>query len=1053
MKELPKKYDHRETEKRWQQAWEADGVYHWDESQPRENTFVIDTPPPTVSGLLHMGHIYSYTQADYIARYQRMSGKTVFYPMGFDDNGLPTERLVEKTKKVRATDMSREEFIKLCEGVSEEARADFRALFKTTALSVDWRQEYHTISEESRKISQLSFLDLFHKGYAYRKLQPMLWDPVDQTAIAQAEVVDKEIDSHFNDILFEVLAEDTKPDTGGDGSEKPSPSGRWLGEGNYVHPPKELVEKARSLRKNATDVEQLLWSLLRDRQLAGHKFRRQHPIGDYVADFFCHEANLVVELDGGQHNEEKQKQKDIKRTAFLESQGLRVIRFWNNEVLQNTEGVMETILQALTPALSQREREFITIGTTRPELIPACVAIFYHPDDKRYRHLKGKYAITPLFGVRVPIMEDDTVEMEKGTGIMMCCTFGDEADIDKWQRHDLPTRVVLNKYGKMDFASCFPQDSDGASDPDSPALPQTGSFIESLSGLKSTKAREKILELLKEAGLLVKQEKITHAVKCAERSGAPLELLPTQQWFVKVLDKKEQLKEKAAQCNWYPQWMKTRIDQWIDGLNWDWCISRQRYFGVPFPVWYSRRDGEKGRILIAEPDQLPANPLVDLPKGYMRDEVEAETDVMDTWATSSISPQLSSKGIASSPLPVGEGGALAPGEGRGLAQGKTLTPTLSQGEREYAAPVQGESYVLDYDRHQKLFPADLRPQAHEIIRTWAFYTIVKAYLHGNTIPWKNLMISGWCLAEDKSKMSKSKGNVITPIDLIEEYSADVVRYWSSTSKLGTDTAFSRDLLKIGKKLVTKLWNATKFAAIHLDKIPDAPQTALEDVRSGRISETLDLWILTRLNRAIGKSTESFEKFEYSDARAAAEDFFWNDFCDNYLELVKRRVYDEDGDSRQGQLSAAYTIYHCLDGILRLFAPILPHITEELWSHIFEDKFSTSGSVHARGNWPDAKDYPLDENAETAGISTVAILEMIRKAKSEKGVSIKYPLEKVIVAAQENASPIAASAQSDLRGAGNIASLEWRNSTEGDEISGEGSPFMLTITFSAESDVA
>ncbi|MDG1286167.1 MAG: valine--tRNA ligase [Rickettsiales bacterium] len=823
MKTLPQKYDTAATEKRWQEHWLEAGTYNWDESAPRDETFVIDTPPPTVSGHLHMGHVFSYTQADFVARWQRMNGKTVFYPMGFDDNGLPTERLVEKATKKRAVDFaSREEFIEACMGVSDESRKAYRALFQSTALSVDWNQEYHTVSKDSRKMSQLSFLDLFQKGHVTRKLEPMLWDPIDQTAIAQAEVEDKELPSHFCDIYFGVEGSDEK----------------------------------------------------------------------------------------------------------------------------------------------------LTIATTRPELIPACVGIFYHPEDTRYQHLKDKVAITPLFGVKVPILEDDSVEIDKGTGIMMCCTFGDEADIEKWRKHNLELKLILNKYGKIEF--------EGAP--------------EWMANKKAKMAREEIIKQLDEAGVLVESKPITHAVKCAERSGAPLEILPTPQWFVSVMDKKEALKAKSAECNWHPEWMSKRMDQWIDGLSWDWCISRQRYFGVPFPIWYSNRASEEGKVLIASADQLPCNPLVDLPEGYSRDEVDADVDVMDTWATSSISPQLSSKAI---------------------------TPELA----------------IDAERHSKLFPADLRPQAHEIIRTWAFYTVVKAHLHGDTIPWKNLMISGWCLAEDKTKMSKSKGNVVTPIALIEEHGSDVVRYWASTSKLGQDTAFSRDLLKIGKKLVNKLWNATKFAAIHLEKLEGEP---------GEVTETLDKWIISRLHHATEKATAEFEIYEYASALRAIEDFFWNDFCDNYLELVKKRAYDEAGENRDGQMSAVYTIHQCLDGILRLFAPIVPHVTEELWSHIFDAKAQAMGSIHARGNWPKASDYLLDEAAEVEGIAVVDLLEAVRKAKSEKGVSIKWPITQATISAD-----LSDSAKADLAGAGNIALI---TQGEGDTKT-ESEQHSLSLEFAAESDAA
>ena len=1004
MAALEGNYNHKTREKHWQQHWLDAGTYHWDESESRANTYVIDTPPPTVSGTLHMGHIFSYTQADFIARFQRMNGKTVFYPMGFDDNGLPTERLVEKVKKVRATDMSREAFIELCQGVAEEARIEFRTLFSSTALSVDWRQEYSTISVDSRRISQMSFLDLFKKERAYRKLQPMLWDPVDQTAIAQAEVEDKELPSHFSDILFEVASE-------------PSSSGRGQGEG-YAYNSEEMLEFARELRKNSTDVEKIMWQFLRGRQLLGVKFRRQHPIESYVVDFLSHEAKLIIELDGGQHNEEAELKRDAKRTEFFESKGFKVLRFWNNQVLENFEGVAQTIYNALTShsaltlTLSQREREFIVIGTTRPEMIPACVAIFYHPDDARYQHLKGKFAITPLFGVRVPILEDDTVEPEKGTGIMMCCTFGDEKDIEKWRKHELKTRIILNKYGRLDFhcddiennTDCFSIDFDASNSRGYSGelfqFPECGNqFLNQLhkkkvsnADVKNLGARETILHMLAQSGDLVESKPIVHAVKCAERSGAPLEILPTQQWFVKLLDQKEQLKAKAAECNWHPEYMKIRMDQWIDGLSWDWCISRQRYFGVPFPVWYSKRAGEEGKILIADADQLPVNPLVDLPKGYARDEVEAEADVMDTWATSSVSPQLSSKGISS-------------------------------------------EFAVDAKRHTQLFPADLRPQAHEIIRTWAFYTLVKAHLHEDSIPWKNLMISGWCLAADKTKMSKSKGNVVTPVALIEEKGTDAVRYWASTSRLGCDTAFSEDLLKIGNKLVNKIWNASKFASMQLAHLKGTPTTATADINAGIITETLDKWIISRLHKAIAKATVNFSEYEYCDARVAAEDFFWNDFCDNYLELVKARAYGQFGEA--AQQSACTTIYHCLDAILRLFAPFVPHITEEVFSVMFEEKCAASGSLHARGMWAKADDYTLDDVAEKTGIATVVLLELVRKAKSERNVSIKVPLAQMVVshAADVDADVWAAlpSVADDLKSATSALELVFAVDEAADEI--------------------
>ena len=460
--------------------------------------------------------------------------------------------------------------------------------------------------------------------------------------------------------------------------------------------------------------------------------------------------------------------------------------------------------------------------------------------------------------------------------------------------------------------------------------------------------------------------------------------------------------------------MKIKLDSWTNGVALDWCISRQRYFGVPFPVWYllecENYDENRGsgtyigrKIEVAHPDDLPVNPLVDLPRGYELIKkngagdffakeiatgkifgIKGDKDVMDTWATSSVSPQLSSHGI---------NGELGAG-----------------------------NELIDNERHKKLFPADLRPQAHEIIRTWAFYTIVKAYLHENTIPWKDLMISGWCLAEDKTKMSKSKGNVVTPVTMIEEKGSDVVRYWASTSRLGSDTAYSEDVLKVGKKLINKLWNATKFASIQMEGIAFPTQTANELVADGIITESLDKWVISRLNKTIKKATQEFDKYEYCIARMAIEDFFWNDFCDNYLELAKTRAYGEGDITAEASNSAKYTLYYCIDAILKLFAPFTPHICDTLYSHIFEEDFAENKSVNARGMWCHAENYPVDEEAEQAGILCVEVLEEIRKAKSEAAVSIKYPVEKLIL--PEDKKSLLMPVLDDLKNAGSVESIEW-----------------------------
>lgn len=796
MKTLSAKYNHKEIEAKWQKIWHEQGTYHWDENMPREKTFVIDTPPPTVSGMLHMGHVFSYTQADFVARFQRMQGKTVFYPIGFDDNGLPTERLVEKAKKVKASSMQRSEFITLCREVVFDAEEEFRKLFKSIALSVDWRQEYQTISDNSIAISQMSFLDLADKDRAYRKLQPTLWDPVDATALAQAEVIDIELQSQMNEIIFNT----------------------------------ELGEE-------------------------------------------------------------------------------------------------------------------IIIATTRPELLAACVAVFYHPDDNRYSHLADKNAITPLFSVKVPILPDSKVDIEKGTGLVMCCTFGDNTDIEWWREHKLPTRVILNKYGKIDYL-----DQLGSANWQTVDLEQAKQNISEIIGLKVSTARDKILNLLALDRKLLKQTQITHNVRCAERSGAPLEILVTAQWFIKLLDIKQELLAQSSKCNWYPSHMKVRLDSWIEGLKWDWCISRQRFFGVPFPVWYSKRAGEVGKVLLACPEDLPVNPLVDLPQGYNRDEVEADLDVMDTWATSSVTPQLCSMAI-------------------------------------------NKKYALDYTKHQKLFPADLRPQAHEIIRIWAFYTIVKSYLHQNSIPWKNLMISGWCLDANKEKMSKSKGNVVTPVNLIEEKGADIVRYWASNSKLGADISYSEDVFKLGQKLINKIWNAAKFTQLQLQNLHVKPTALLSDFNSGLIFKPIDLWLLSKLKLTLDKATEEFYKFEYCNARIVVEDFFWNNFCDSYIEIVKARAYNENHADHKGQNSALITMYYCLNTLLHLFAPYLPHLCEEIYAAIY-NKESLVTSV---GTWPKTSEFIYDEESVRLGDGLCSILEEIRKIKANRQISISAPITKIIIA--------------------------------------------------------
>ena len=789
MAEFPKKYKFNESEKKWQNFWQEQGVYSWDKNESRENTYVVDTPPPTVSGHLHIGHVYSYTHTDFIVRFQRMKGMNVFYPMGFDDNGLPTERLVEKKRQVKASNMNCEEFIAICKDVVEAEEKKFQELFTSIALSVDWNIEYRTISDTSCKISQMSFLDLIQKGEIYRDSQPMLWDPVDQTALAQADIEDKEQTTFMNDIQF--ITDDGKP---------------------------------------------------------------------------------------------------------------------------------------------------IIIATTRPELLPACVSVFFHPDDNRYKDLEGKFAISPLFDVKVPLLADDMVDPEKGTGLVMCCTFGDQTDIQWWRKHKLPTKIIFTKWGTIDHIEFDQNCSD---------IAKAQAFASQIEGLKIKDAREKIIDLLKNEGLLLEQTEKTQTVKCAERSGAPLEILTTPQWFIKSVEHKDAILQKSNELKWYPESMKIKLDSWTQGVALDWCISRQRYFGVPFPVWYSKRPGEECRVLLASVDQLPVDPLRSMPAGYAPDEVEPDRDFMDTWSTSSVSPQLSSHGIAN-------------------------------------------GFMVNEERHNKLFPADLRPQAHEILRTWAYYTMLKSHLHQNTLPWKNIMISGWCLAADKSKMSKSKGNIVAPEVILEQYGADVVRYWSSSSKLGCDTAYSEDVVKNGKRLVNKLWNAAKFVSLAFDKIPDSyKELSLEQVKE-KITAVFDKYFISKLSELVEDVSSEYEKYEYSTAMHKTESFFWSLFCDNYLEITKTRAYDENNNDPDGALSARLTLYHTLKTLLQLFAPVMPHITEEIYQILYSDK-----SIHTRGNWPKLN-IKFDEVKVKQSENLLSILDLVRKIKAQDNLSIKAPIEYIEV---------------------------------------------------------
>ena len=751
-----KDYDHKESEKKWKEYWEKNKIYKFNQNS-KKPIYSIDTPPPTVSGKMHMGHAFSYSQQDFIVRFHRMNQKNIFYPFGTDDNGLPTERLIEKEKSVKAQKLKREEFIKLCLDYLEKHLPIFIQDWKDLGISCDWDIYYSTINEHSRRISQRSFIELYNQGREYRKKTPFMWCPECQTAIAQVELKDKETESEFVYISFDT-----------------------------------------SLNKQ------------------------------------------------------------------------------------------------------------ITIATTRPELMPACVAIHIHPEDKRYKEFIGKKAKIPFSNREVEIYSNKDVDMNFGSGAVYHCTFGDMDDAEWIQKFNIKPIEVMNKDGTFNELA--------------------GKY----KGLKSKEARKKIIEDLKKEGRIKKIEPITHIVNVHERCETEIEILMTEQWFIKYLDLKEEFLKSGKQLNWYPKHFISRYENWIKGLKWDWCISRQRYFGIPFPVWYCEKCK---KIKLAEIKDLPVDPLVDKPKTKCscgNNTFTPEKDVLDTWATSSLTPQLAIE------------------------------------------------LIKDKSLQKKLFPMSLRPQAHDIITFWLFNTLVKSQLHYKKNPWKDVSISGWALDPKGKKMSKSKGNVIDPKEKLQQYGADVLRFWAAGSKLGEDLPFQEKDLVTGKKFVTKLWNASKFTLMHLENYNQKKPKELE---------LMDKWLLLKLNKLIETSTKSFENYEYVRTKLDTENFFWNIFCDYYLEIVKDRLYNPDKRSNEAKLSAQYTLYKSLSIILKLMSPITPFITEEIYQSYFSKKEKVK-SIHI-SEWP--KNEKIDKNIEKIGDKFIEIITEVRKFKSKNNKSLKEPI--------------------------------------------------------------
>jgi valyl-tRNA synthetase len=836
-------------EAKWTARWDADGVYKFDRTRSRAEVYAIDTPPPTVSGSLHVGHVFSYTHTDVIARFQRMRGKAVFYPMGWDDNGLPTERRVQNYFGVRCEPslpydpaftppdkpgkqpipVSRPNFIELCSRLTAEDEKAFEQLWRHLGLSVDWSMTYATIGRRAQHLSQLSFLRLLSRGQAYQLEAPTLWDVDFRTAVAQAELEDRE-----------------QP-------------------GAY------------------------------------HKIRFARPDGGYVE-----------------------------------------------------------------------------IDTTRPELIPACVALVAHPDDPRYQPLFGSEVITPLFGVRVPLKAHTLADPEKGTGVAMICTFGDITDVVWWRELGLPVRAVIQANGTLKPLTW------GDAGWDTTDRVRAQQHYDQLAGLSAVKARARIVELLKESGdLLGDPRPITHAVKFYEKGDRPLEIVTSRQWFIKTMEYRERLLQRGRELGWYPPYMQARLENWVNGLTGDWCVSRQRFFGVPFPVWYRvRQDGtiDHEARLVPPESRLPIDPSTDVPEGYTADQRDkpggfsGDPDIMDTWATSSISPQVA-------------GG-----------------------------------WIEDEDLFKRVFPMDVRPQGHDIIRTWLFSTVLRSELEHGSLPWMNAAISGWVLDPDRKKMSKSKGNVVTPLGLLEEHGSDGVRYWAASGRPGADTAFDPGQMKVGRRLAIKLLNASKFALTPFDTAQGKPSDGAQGKPAvvGPVTVGVDRGLLTMLARLVRESTEDLEGYQYTRVLERTETLFWF-FCDNYLELVKARRYGDHGEALAASANSA--LLASLSVFLRLLAPFLPFATEEVWS------WWRPGSVH-RAAWPTEAETleasgGADERGRRALQLAAQILAEVRKKKSEGKRSPKTPATLVVVRAPEGELELLADIDTDLRAAGLIQQIETR----------------------------